>query len=311
MADRAWTWRHAIIKSDLPATTRHVLLTVSCYMNEVGGGCYPTQQQLSEATGLSDRAVRTHLEVAETAGWIKRTEHGFKGQKWRNHEYTASWPKGEEAGSAANIKGEERNSARVGKAEEAGSAKVRNEVPTNSPFTNPIAASQQQAGASKPETDFDNLQSKLIEAAGDKIQPHGVFDLSAIIGLIGAGVDLNTDILPTIKARCAKMRSPARGWAYFTDAIRDAYSRRVAAGEGLAKPVRAVTPDEELAPDVLEAEWQKRLSYARKSRSWFTAVWGPMPGKDGCRVPSKLLQPKDGQFPQGGDWLEQAPVRAA
>lgn len=168
------------------------------------------------------------------------------------------------------------------------------------------------SSASAPDADeIDLLQSKLIKAAGDKIQPHGVFDLSSIIGLIGAGVDLNTDILPIIKARCAKMGSPARGWAYFTDAIRDAYSRRIAAGEGLAKPARTVTPDEELAADVLEAEWQKRLSFARRNRSWFSAVWGPMPGKADCRVPDHLLQPSDGQHPQGGDWLEQAPVRAA
>jgi hypothetical protein len=108
---RAWSWRHAIIKSALPATTRHVLLTISCYMNETGDGCYPTQEQLAEATGLSIRAVRQHLEVAETAGWIKRSEHGFKGQRWRNHEYAAAWPetqdvaKGEEPAAGPSDEG--------------------------------------------------------------------------------------------------------------------------------------------------------------------------------------------------------------
>src|SRR5690606_21000356 len=149
------------------------------------------------------------------------------------------------------------------------------------------------------------LQSKLVEAAGDKIHPHGVFDLSAIIGLISNGVDLETDILPTIRARVATMQRPARGWAYFADAIKDAYNRRIQAGEGLAKPVRVVTPDEDMAPETLEAEWQKRLSYARRNRSWFSAVWGPMPGDAGCRVPSSLLQTTDGKDKRGFRWDDQ------
>ena len=92
MSKRTWTWRHAVLDSDLPATTRHVLLTIGCYMNEVGGGCYPTIDTLASATGLSERAVRMHIGVAKEAGWLIVKEHGFRGQKWRNHEYEAAWP---------------------------------------------------------------------------------------------------------------------------------------------------------------------------------------------------------------------------
>lgn len=121
---RAWTWRHAIIKSGLPPTTRHVLLTISCFMNEMGDGCYPTQKQLADATGLSERAVRQHLDVAEKAGWIKRQEHGFRGQKWRNHEYQACWPEPQdvEKGAAPDAGPSE-------KGEEPLAGKVRNDVP--------------------------------------------------------------------------------------------------------------------------------------------------------------------------------------
>ncbi len=122
--NRAWSWRHAIIKSDLQATTRHVLLTISCFMNDVGDGCYPTQEQIAEATGLSDRSIRTHLELAEKAGWIKVTEHGFRGQKWRNHQYVASWPDTQHV-----EKGAEPPSGPFLEGAEAGSGKVRNVVP--------------------------------------------------------------------------------------------------------------------------------------------------------------------------------------
>lgn len=136
--NRAWSWRHALLKSDLPATTRHVLLTISCFMNDVGGGCYPTQEQLAEATGLSDRAVRQHIDTAVKAGWLVRKEHGFRGQKWRNHEYEAAWPTQDvaaadlpiveraEPASGPFLEGAERHAEGA----ERGSEKVRNDVPT-------------------------------------------------------------------------------------------------------------------------------------------------------------------------------------
>jgi len=133
--NRAWSWRHSLLKSDLPATTRHVLLTISCFMNDVGGGCYPTQEQLAEATGLSDRAVRKHIDEAVEAGWLVKKEHGFRGQKWRNHEYEAAWPtqylvgqpsEGEEPASAPLGEGAERHSEGA----ERDDKKVRNDVPT-------------------------------------------------------------------------------------------------------------------------------------------------------------------------------------
>lgn len=132
---RAWSWRHAIIKSSLPATTRHVLLTISCFMNELGDGCYPTQEQIAEATGLSERAVRTHLDLAVEEGWLTRQEHGFKGQKWRNYEYAAAWPEtqhvdeGPERASAPSEEGPERGS----KGAERASGKDRNVVPPTTP----------------------------------------------------------------------------------------------------------------------------------------------------------------------------------
>jgi hypothetical protein len=136
--NRSWSWRHAVLKSGLPATTRHVLLTISCFMNDVGGGCYPTQEQLAEASGLTDRAVRQHIDAAVKAGWLVRKEHGFRGQKWRNHEYEAAWPtqdvdaaalpidKGEEPASGPFSEGAERHAEGA----ERDDKKVRNDVPT-------------------------------------------------------------------------------------------------------------------------------------------------------------------------------------
>jgi hypothetical protein len=128
---RTWSWRHAVLKSALPPTTRHVLLTISCFMNDVGGGCYPTQEQLAEASGLSARAVRKHIDDAVAAGWLVKREHGFRGQKWRNHEYEAAWPTQDADQRNQHVdEGEEPRSARISEAAEPGSGKVRNDVPT-------------------------------------------------------------------------------------------------------------------------------------------------------------------------------------
>lgn len=94
MAAVFFSWRQAILESGLQPTTRHVLLTLACHMNDAGESCYPSIELLCKETGLSNRAVITHLQKANQAGWIKVSKHGFAGQRWANHEYRMSWPDG-------------------------------------------------------------------------------------------------------------------------------------------------------------------------------------------------------------------------
>lgn len=91
-ASHTWSWRHAITKSQLPPVTRHLLLTLSICMNERGENCFPSITQLQEMTGLSKRSVLTHIDVAVNEGWLRRGNHGLRGQRWRRNEYEAAWP---------------------------------------------------------------------------------------------------------------------------------------------------------------------------------------------------------------------------
>ena len=93
MAD-AWSWRHAILGSELSSTTRYVLLVISCHMNDLGDGCYPSTRTLSDKTGLSERCVCEHIKIAAKNGWLDIQAHGFAGQQWARNEYRAAWPKG-------------------------------------------------------------------------------------------------------------------------------------------------------------------------------------------------------------------------
>lgn len=111
---KPYTWRAAILKSNLMPTTRHVLLTLSCYVNDIGQSAYPSTLTLASDTGLSERAVITHLHMARDTGWVKIAKHGFGGQKWAHNEYFPSSPtsdydeidsgKGTEAGSVTEEK---------------------------------------------------------------------------------------------------------------------------------------------------------------------------------------------------------------
>jgi hypothetical protein len=106
-------WRRAVASEHGPApVTRHVLLTLSLYMDNRGGKCFPTTRELATATGLSERSVCTHLSLADEAGWIERRLRGVKGREWKSMEYVAATPDALNDIQHANGGGTEGDSAR-------------------------------------------------------------------------------------------------------------------------------------------------------------------------------------------------------
>lgn len=89
---RAWSWRQMLLKSSLPGTTRHVLLTLSCHVNDAGEPCYPTVDRLVCETGLSKRSVLDALKKGKEAGWIEVGKHGFGDGRHQTNEYRLAWP---------------------------------------------------------------------------------------------------------------------------------------------------------------------------------------------------------------------------
>lgn len=65
-----FTWQHAIIKSQLEPTTRHVCLTIGCHMAADGSGCFPSYQTIADESGLSRRSVIEHVGKAAAAGYL-------------------------------------------------------------------------------------------------------------------------------------------------------------------------------------------------------------------------------------------------
>ena len=89
-----WVWLQAIASEHGPTdpTTRLVLMTLSLHMNQLGEQAFPSQRLLATRSGLSERSVRAHLQIAEREGWVQRFSKRPKGQGWALHEYGASVP---------------------------------------------------------------------------------------------------------------------------------------------------------------------------------------------------------------------------
>lgn len=84
-----YSWRAAICASDLAPVARHVALTLSLHMSEVGDSCFPSQQTLAHETGLCERAIRTHLRALENAGWLVMVRRG--GRSGDGHTWSSSY----------------------------------------------------------------------------------------------------------------------------------------------------------------------------------------------------------------------------
>ena len=85
-------WQRAIGESDLPPTTRLVLLTLSVhFMDEEGGHCFPSIEDIMRVTGMANRPVIHHLNLAVEAGWLERWHFG-KTRANRRWNYQAILP---------------------------------------------------------------------------------------------------------------------------------------------------------------------------------------------------------------------------
>ena len=70
MSNPLFSWTRAILRSSLPATTRHVLLTLAVHCGDFTSVVYPSTMALALETGLSKRRVCKDLGVAADLGWI-------------------------------------------------------------------------------------------------------------------------------------------------------------------------------------------------------------------------------------------------
>ena len=90
---KVWDWRTYILKhGPANATYRHVLLTLSCYMDSSGGSCFPSYDTLQQATQLGRASLAKYLKRANREGWIRTTKKQLQGKAWSRNQYQACIP---------------------------------------------------------------------------------------------------------------------------------------------------------------------------------------------------------------------------
>ena len=165
MAKLLFTWRWAVCSADgPPSTTRLVLCVLSNHMNPDGGGAFPSIATLAKETGLSERAVGTHLKIATRAGWIQRKLWRSAGKDWASYCYCAALP-AELHGANLQPRAVGRQSEPHAAGTEAERNMVRNDVPTNTAVNSinntTYPADQKQRKRCPPPPIFHDMYEKL------------------------------------------------------------------------------------------------------------------------------------------------------
>lgn len=87
-----FTWQSAVIKSDMTASEKLVLLVVGTYMNMHGSGAFPSYAQIASASSLSRRKVIEAIGRAEELGWLQKMPRERDNGSSSSNEYSVSFP---------------------------------------------------------------------------------------------------------------------------------------------------------------------------------------------------------------------------
>jgi hypothetical protein len=188
---KPYYWRRRILESTLKSTTRHVLLTLSCYLNKEGDKAYPTTVRLAKETGFSERTVITHLDIAVQEGWLTKSKRRMKGRDWANHQYHITAPpeikESTETGSAAqgkqalNLKTQGAEAYAQGT--EPGGMKALKEVQSSKPMNKPEKLTKEVSRQSRTQQEPRIELTSKPEAADEQAEwqdlpqwlPHGAW----------------------------------------------------------------------------------------------------------------------------------------
>lgn len=160
MSNSFFSWRSALINSDLKAGPKLVALVLATYMNDHGESCFPTQETIAKNASRSVRDVQRAIKELSKTGWIEIHKHGFAGQKWQNNEYKIALPggqKGHDSVSPPSEKGPDR----VSEGGDNHDQKDLTQCRTNSPFNSPITKAT-NAAIKRPLLDTTKLSDDPV-----------------------------------------------------------------------------------------------------------------------------------------------------
>ena len=87
-----YSWMKLVLNSQLPAPSKHLLLTLSYHMDSKGRSCYPTQNQLHTETSMTIKTIRKHMNLCKASGFIETYTRKISDQDFWNYGYIAKLP---------------------------------------------------------------------------------------------------------------------------------------------------------------------------------------------------------------------------
>ena len=276
-SSRVWLWRQAIVRSQLSSGTRHTLQTLSNWMNSDGSSCYPSNRDIAKATGFDRKTVKRHLEIAESAGWVRISKAGLGGRRWKRDQYEARWP--DERDDPRSGGGETRDCQR-NKLVEKGAGRggivtpevverlhrVKRNVPDNIPGISPevAAACEQEDRSQHQEADarFARFRAQHpTSAADDKEKVRSAFN-ACDESRQRAGVAMHSAWLKHLEE--LKRTYVPGGHVYWRDRLWEDLPQPYTSAAGQSGRVRVTPWSREWWADILYAAWQgdsRRVSY--------------------------------------------------
>lgn len=98
-----WSWTDAVAKADVPPLTKLVCLNIARYFSSAGKGWRVSIKEMMADTGLSNRSLATHLQLAADAKLlIVKREAGPHGQRGVT-TYIPCFPDGTELAREAEL----------------------------------------------------------------------------------------------------------------------------------------------------------------------------------------------------------------
>lgn len=206
------------------ATRKSVLSYMADKAADDGSGIWTSKANIARDLELSRRAVQLAIQELIRDGLVTET-----GQRDCKHGFTVEYSIVIEAvdnlPSTREPRSPRESDARVTR--EQGSHDPVNQIHPNHPYKDTTTPSAEDAAV-------DNLgpQARCLAIAGPGLCPASRAAITGtaevIEGWLREGIDLDTDILPVIRARTPTIRiSPIRTWGYFTDAVRAAHRQRL------------------------------------------------------------------------------------
>lgn len=153
------------------------------------------------------------------------------------------------------------------------------QTPVPTPAERPLQLSTATATAtSRAKLSWDDLETKLRQAAGWQSEPHpNLSVVGQIVALIDSGADLERDVLPIVKAKAPLVRKRT-SWNFFIDPIREARDKRLA--------IQAPQPQSATAPiweNWTDRQYEAAITAVKRSGRW-PETFGPVE-----RIPEHLV----------------------